>query len=41
MLPPYCLGVDYVIELENNAKLPILPMYTYNEKELRCEKKNV
>ena len=40
-LPPYRSGVDHVIKLENNAKLPVSPLYAYSKKELKYEKKTI
>ena len=39
MLPPYYPRVNHIIKLENDTKLPISPIYTYNEKELHYKKK--
>ena len=33
--------MDHVIKLENNAKLPVSPLYAYNKEELRYEKKTI
>ena len=33
--------VDHVIKLENNTKLPVLLLYTYNKEELKYEKKTI
>ena len=41
MLPPYRPGVNHIIKLKNDIKLPVLPIYTYSEEELRCEKETV
>ena len=32
-LPPYCLGVNYIIKLRDKNRLPILPLYVYNQEK--------
>ena len=37
-LPPHCPGVDHIIELRDENRLPVSLLYVYNQEELRCKK---
>ena len=37
-LPLYRPGINYIIKLRDENRLPVSPLYVYNQEELWCEK---
>ena len=37
-LPSHRLSINHIIELRDKNRLPISPLYTYNQEKLRCKK---